>query len=419
MQSVECPKCGKSMRRGSTFCMGCGERLPEVEAPLDIHDNEGTNEPEVDSSFTSKGPENADLENELPESILEDNPTEAVLPESELPEIEETVAAEAGEALPPPEGLSWEVDDKLVEASASIIDEPAPVDPPPTEETPKPTSDFSWDDTDLIVESDEVKEGMPFKEVAPPRVFSGDVDFSTEAALDHLFPNEREAETREAVIHLFPEGRGHTGQDFIDVVVGKPTRVDIKEPMPELEEPACPGCGSALAADGFVYPPYVFEAMGKARLEAGEERLKEKLHEKAIESFEMAMKLFDRAGNGKMVADARKKVDEGYDAMASEHFQQGENHRKVREYEWAIVQFKKARELYMFTTDPKMRAKCSEKARECYVEWGRELEDEGDKLAKAGMTRDALAKYQDAAKKYREGDAHKKLKDLEKKIMKA
>ncbi|MFX1369815.1 MAG: zinc-ribbon domain-containing protein, partial [Promethearchaeota archaeon] len=45
MQSVECPKCGKGMRRGSTFCMGCGERLPEVEAPLDVHDNEGTNEP--------------------------------------------------------------------------------------------------------------------------------------------------------------------------------------------------------------------------------------------------------------------------------------------------------------------------------------------------------------------------------------
>jgi hypothetical protein len=388
--------------------MGCGSRLPEAEVPLDIHDNEGANEAEVDPSFTSEPKEETGLEYELPESVLEDTTAEAVLPESELPEIDEP-AAEKGDALPPSEDLSWEVDDKLIEASASIPDEPAPV------EARKSTSDFSWDDTDLVVEADDVKEGMPFKEVEPPQV----VDFSTQEALEHLFPDQRVEETREAVSHLFPDGRGHTGQDFIDVVVGKPKKVDIKEPMPELEEPACPGCGSALAADGFVYPPYVFAAMGKARLEAGEARLKEKLHEKAIESFEMAMKLFDRAGNGKMVADARKKVDEGYDAMANEHFLQGENHRKVKEYEWAIVQFKKARELYMLTTDPKMRSKCAEKARECYVEWGRALESEGDKFAKSGMTRDALASYQDAAKKYREGDAHKKLKDLEKKIMKA
>jgi hypothetical protein len=350
---------------------------------------------------------------------LDEEPHEEVLPESSLPEIADTEVATGEAELPPADDLSWEVDEKLIEASATIEDDPAPVEIPSVDVVPEAKSDISWDDTDLVVGADEVKEGMPFKEVAPPRVFSGDGEFSTEEALDHLFPDERHIATRDAVVHLFPEGRGHTGKDFIDVVVGKPTKVDIKEPMAELEEPACPGCGSSLAADGFVYPPYVFEAMGRARLEAGEARLKEKLHEKAIESFEMAMKLFERAGNKKLVAEARKKVDEGYDSMANEHFQQGENHRKVHEYEWAIVQFKKARELYMFTTDPKMRGKCSEKARECYVDWGRELESEGDKLVKAGMTRDALVKYQDAAKKYREGDAHKKLKDLEKKIMKA
>jgi Flp pilus assembly protein TadD len=83
------------------------------------------------------------------------------------------------------------------------------------------------------------------------------------------------------------------------------------------------------------------------------------------------------------------------------------------------VQFRKARELYMFSTDAKKRAKCSEKVRDSYAGWGKLLEDEGDALAKSGNTRDALLKYQEAAAKYREAGAKKKLKGLDKKIRKA
>ena len=73
----------------------------------------------------------------------------------------------------------------------------------------------------------------------------------------------------------------------------------------------------------------------------------------------------------------------------------------------------------MFSTDAKKRARCSEKVREAYVEWGKDLESQGDQLAKQGSSREALSKYQEAAAKYREGEESKRLRGLEKKIRKA
>ena len=139
-------------------------------------------------------------------------------------------------------------------------------------------------------------------------------------------------------------------------------------------------------------------------------------HEGAIEQFEIAKKLFEHGELGKLVDEATKHVDAGYDAMAEHHYVQAENHLRENQYDWAIVQFKKARELYMFSTDEKKRAKCAQKTRETYEEWGKCLESDGDKLAKAGQTREALAKYTEAAEKYREAEAPKRLRGLEKKI---
>ena len=73
----------------------------------------------------------------------------------------------------------------------------------------------------------------------------------------------------------------------------------------------------------------------------------------------------------------------------------------------------------MFTTRSKKRAKCAEKVRDCYIDWGRMIEDEGALMVKTGKTRAALSKYQEAAEKYRKGDDPKKLRGLEKKIRKA
>ena len=64
------------------------------------------------------------------------------------------------------------------------------------------STDMSWED-----EMYEVKEGMPFKEIEPPRVYEEEVPISTEEALDHLFPEgapkEIREETKQAVEHLF------------------------------------------------------------------------------------------------------------------------------------------------------------------------------------------------------------------------
>jgi tetratricopeptide (TPR) repeat protein len=262
---------------------------------------------------------------------------------------------------------------------------------------------------------------MPFKEIEPPRVFAEahETLVSTEEALDHLFPEVRDDATRDAVAHLFPEGRGTTSAGFIDVIVGKPEKISIKQPFHEIDTPVCLNCGAIPTSDDFEYPQYVFDALGKARIENGDKLLQENEHERAIENFEMAKMLFEKSGNEKNLAEAIKRIDFGYDDMARSHYDQAETHLKEGEFEWAVVQFKKARELYMFTTEEKKRIRCAERARDAYIAWGRFLEDEGDQLAKTGQTRDALAKYQESAAKYREGEDTKRLKGLDRKIRKA
>jgi hypothetical protein len=414
---ILCPECGKRLRRGSTFCIGCGHKIPE-NTPL------APPKPDLGETTMNDHSESNDVLPSLEESGLDEVEKEATPIVTDTLSSETELSWEEPPASPTPtpvgEELSWDestlpVSEEPLVEDLSLI-EASEADGEPKAEEPGGRS------TDLVWEESEIKVGMPFKEVAPPRVYDEDVAVSTEEALDHLFPDgvptEVREETKEAVEHLFPEGRGSTTTTFIDVVVGKPSKIGPSS-LKEIQIPACPNCGIDLTSDGFEYPDYVFEAMGRARLEHGEHHLKENEHEKAIESFEMAKMLFEKAGNEKGVQESVKRVDLGYDAMARFHFDQGENHLKVQEYEWAIVQFRKARELYMFSTDAKKRARCTEKVRDSYVEWGKTLEGEGDKLSKDGRSRDALSKYQEAADKYRHGEDKKRLRGLEKKIRKA
>lgn len=390
---VQCPKCGSRLRRGSTFCINCGSKISLDLEPLK----------EV-------------AENELPsleESILEEikEPISSELPS---PKVRE-------EILEPIEELSWDDEQpKLSQESAPktmVSIEPAQLVASEKKEVEtsviEDTSSLSWEEG--------IKEGMPFKEIEPPRIVSDaeDITISTDDALTHLFPEVKDDATREAVTHLFPGGRGSTNPSFIDVVVGKPSRISVKIPLSELEHPSCPNCGMTITSDGFEYPPYVFDAMGKARSDHADKLLKENEHEKAIEYYEMAKMLFEKSGNEKNIAEVTRRIDLGYDAMAQYHYDEAEVLLKEGNFEWAVVQFKKARELYMFTTDSKKRARCAERAREAYVEWGKNLELEGDQLAKESKTRDALSKYQESAGKFREGGDTKRLRGLDKKIRKA
>ena len=307
---VICPSCQQRIRKGSTFCIGCGNAVPE-NLPSDppeptLEESEILDEPEKDAS--------------LDESVLEDLPTDtppAVEPE-ELPPAEEDLSWD--ESVPAHEPLEIEGSVSSEEIALEAGEPKGPPLLPIGEPEPPPgrSTDMSWEEGAY-----EIKEGMPFKEVEPPRVYDEEIPVTTEEALDHLFPEgapkEIREETKEAVEHLFPEGRGSTTTTFIDVVVGKPDRVGLKGPLQELQTPACPNCGVALSSDEFEYPPYVFEAMGKARLAQGEHHLQENEHEKAIESFEIAKMLFEKAGNEKGVAESTKRVDVGYDAMDTGH----------------------------------------------------------------------------------------------------
>jgi hypothetical protein len=399
-EHLHCPECGKSIGKGSTFCLGCGSKIPENLEPVNIPTTDTL--PSVEESgLDDIGEPVPIVEPTISEPLLEEAPLPDDLSwDEEIPDLPsgemETSSGETVASM----STSTPVASKLETQEPEITDE----------------SELSWDES-----VEEIKEGMPFKEVEPPRIVavSDATKTTTDDALTHLFPEVRDDATRDAVTHLFPEGRGSTSATFIDVVVGKPAKVSIKSPLKELDHASCPNCGVVLTSDGFEYPSYVFDAMGKARSDYGDELLKDKEHERAIEYYEMAKMLFEKSGNEKNIAESTRRIDMGYDAMAQFHYDEAETHLKEGDFEWAIVQFKKARELYMFTTDSKKRARCAERTREVYAIWGKALEAEGDKLAKSGKTREALAKYQEAAAKFREGGDSKKLKGLDRKIRKA
>ncbi len=283
----------------------------------------------------------------------------------------------------------------------------------------KTSQSISWDELEHEIPAEEVKEGDPFKEITPPRVLAESSIDPVADFDDSSLPKEIDDSSREAVAHLFPKGRGTTSKTFIDAVVGTAQKIGHEVHMTETETPSCPNCGMPVTNDGFAYPPYVFEAMGRARLEDGMQRLKDSEPEKAIEAFEKAKQLLEKSENTKLLEEATRHIDEGYEALAVSHYAQAENHFKAEEFEWAVVQFRKAREQYMLTSDAKMRAKCMERVRETYSAWGKTIEDEGDALVKKGFSREALMKYQQAAEKYKLGDDTKRLHGLEKKIRKA
>ncbi|MCF2136411.1 MAG: hypothetical protein K9W43_04140 [Candidatus Thorarchaeota archaeon] len=370
----------------------------------------------------------------LPESELE--PIEDVMAESPPPTTTASLEEKTREKTRPEEALEWEVDEESETESTAASDygEIREIDPSMIREVESTIT--------REIDTDMVREGDPFVEVEPPvpkdmedmepvPVREVDPTFgesleplrefipAPEDAKTHLFTEEDPSRTAKAVSHLFPEGKGTTSKEFIEIVVGKPKKIVVEEPMRELETPMCPSCGAVITTDDFKYPDYVYEAMARARMEAGLQLLKRSEHEKAIESFEKAKLLYERANDKKGLEEATRKVDEGYEAMAESHYIEGEQHLKQKEFEWAIVQFRKARELYMFTSLAKMRAKCSERVQRTYEEWGKALESEANNLSKVGDSRRALSLYQEAAEKYRLAGATKRLKGLEKKILRA
>jgi hypothetical protein len=434
---VVCPHCGKHLAKGSTFCINCGNRVPEdlrtitTEADSLTWDEPVTTaSPQTDESVIAPD-SSSEISQSTEDEIVElppvelswedaETPGEASLPPVEpqldsppLKPIDDTASEKAPD-------LSWDDVDTLVEEAESVPKAKTPLGTPPLrpiDDTIKAEKeDLSWEEPELA--PDTIEQGEPFKEIEPPKVFSEDDKHFPETepptAVDDI-----ESTTDDAITHLFPEGCSDTTPDFIDAVVGEAKKITISTPMLELETPTCPSCGTVLTGDDFEYPPYVYSAMGKARLDHGIKLLNENQPQEAIESFERAKKLYEKADDEKMIEIAIGKIDEGYDGMGNAHFELGERHLKEGEFEWAIVQFRKAREIYMLSTDKKLRAKCAEMIRIGYLAWGKSLEDEADRVSKQGDVRTALERYRQAAEKYRDGGDNKRLKGLEKKIRKA
>ncbi len=419
MSGQSCPNCGARLAKGSTFCIRCGTRLTPTAGPAEPILKEGpSTEPELSDDQTSTS--SSTPSRQSPENVDSDSTSL-----DEAPSIESTPEASEKEELesaPPQSHSAFQVAEDSEDGSVPGFrrTEPPQVITDKEFQTPvrvvdAPTSVemrdavISWDEPSTSIEDMSLKMDEPPSAVAPE---------DTEVAKPEA-PSSDKTVTIDAFKHLFPEGRGETSTDFIDRVVGTQERIRIKGPLAELETPTCPSCGAELTSDGFTYPPYVFEAMARARFEAGQEKMNDNEYESAIECFEKAKLLAERAKNKKLIDQCVNMIDKGYEGMASSHFALGEKHLKAHEFEWAIVQFKKARQLYMFTTQSKKRAKCSDKVRECFFVWGKTLEEEGDRLAKSGKSREALLKYQEAAEKYKESGDPRRLRGLEKKIRRA
>jgi uncharacterized Zn finger protein (UPF0148 family) len=238
---IVCPECGTGLRVGSTFCLKCGHKMEKnaehstaesVESDIQPQ-TETLGEPiewgELDEQMSEiTDPKESDESNDgsyTSTAVEEGIDTLPSLDESELPEITEP-QTEVIEPVAEPalstqdDELSWEADESLISAepSPTTMEDTVSEVPEDTSMHEETESDLSWDDSPI--ESEEIKEGMPFVEIEPPRVLTEAPMGETEAALAHLFPEGMDSSTIDAVQHLFPEGRRATGKDFVNRVVG-------------------------------------------------------------------------------------------------------------------------------------------------------------------------------------------------------
>ena len=227
---ITCPNCKTSLRKGSTFCMKCGtavngRKISTTPDPVPDSVDESVSETVTSNEATLPEMEDWDkLPNDTDDLMAA---TVDALDESERLTSEKPITPPDVE-LPPADDLSWEegLDSKTipepipeVPVIEETLDNSVKEEDPIIEEAPavEPTSrDLSWETPEAY--SAEIKEGMPFKEVAPPTVVDEDIIEVTEAR-EHLFTDAPDEDTREAVTHLFPHGRGETSTDFIDIVV--------------------------------------------------------------------------------------------------------------------------------------------------------------------------------------------------------
>jgi hypothetical protein len=151
-EQVICPSCENRIRKGSAVCIGCGNKVPE---------NLPTAPPEPtleESEILDETEQIPSLEDLGFEDIPAETPT--VIEPEVLPPVEEDLNWD--ESIPTTEAAPIEEDLSLQEETVSAIETEAPPESssyePPVREGR--STDMSWE-----VGVDEVKEGMPFKEV--------------------------------------------------------------------------------------------------------------------------------------------------------------------------------------------------------------------------------------------------------------
>ena len=210
-----------------------------------------------------------------------------------------------------------------------------------------------------------------------------------------------------------------TEKEDIEFEIEEPTEEEIPLAAASVTSTiTCPKCGHIYTPDNFEYPEYVYAAMGRARMEAAIELIKEKRYTEAIELLNKAKKIYEHANIEDGIKNTIEKINESYISMGEIYRKQGEQLLKQKQYEDAIVQFNYARSYYIKADAEKRVNSMDNKIQETYQKLGEELQKEAEQEVKQGNNKIALALYQKAINIYLKINETKKIKEIEKKMKK-
>lgn len=208
---------------------------------------------------------------------------------------------------------------------------------------------------------------------------------------------------------------------------GEDIEFEIEEPIEEgipvsaasvTSTITCPRCGHIYTPDNFEYPDYVYEAMGKARIEAANALMKEKKFTEAIELLNKAKRIYEHASNEDGIKTTNEKITDAYVSLGEIYRKEGEKLLKNKQYEEAIEQFNIARDYYIKAEDNKRIKNIENKIRETYEKAADEYQKQAEQYAKRGDRSNALNLYQKAIDICLKINDTKTIRDIEKKMRK-
>jgi len=246
----------------------------------------------------------------------------------------------------------------------------------------------------------------PFTQIDESELPSDDV---LEAAIE---PKTTEAQVKKHT-------KQTTGEEDIEFEIEEPTEEGVSVSAVSVTTTiTCPRCGHIYTPDNFEYPTYVYEAMGKARVEAANALIKEKKYIEAIELLNKAKRIYEHASHEDGIKNTNEKITNAYISLGEIYRKEGESLVKNKQYEDAVRQFEIAKDYYIKAKDSKRIKNMENKINEAYEKAAEDYKKRGDAAVKSDDKKLALELYQKAIDCYLKINDTKSIREIEKKIKK-